>query len=234
MIKLTILSVLSLSTVVLPVSAQCPSNIAPTYPHWSFQDIQWTYTGALSSSAVSAGANTWNSRESFIAVQASTLWNDIGFTDDNTLPSNLAETTLYNYGQTGNSCYLHTSACSNICFNTSRLDYADVKLSPNNISGAGNGWASYWGLTVAQAVDLVVKMTAAHEIGHVLTLADWNPGASNCSSPTVLSVYDEFYCQLSGGATACDGANVGASYVGWTLAPRSCDYCSVGGPTCSN
>jgi len=217
------------------VSAQCPANSDSSAPHWSFTDIQWTYYGSLSQAAVSSGALTWNARESFTTVAASTVYNDIGIVDDNTLPENLGETLVSNYGQANSSCYLRTSSsCNNICFNLSRIDYADVKLSPNNIGGAASGWASHWGLSTSDALNLTIKMTTAHEVGHVFGFKNWDPGAQNCSFPTIMSVYDEFYCQLSSGATSCDGATVAANYIGWTLASRSCDSCNVGPQTCSN
>lgn len=178
--------------------AACPNVAGTGNPRWSFTDVQWTYSGSLSNSAVSGGAASWNSRQSFTNVHAATGYDDIHIVDDSSL-TGLGEAQTYNYGNGGSACYLHKSySCSSICYNTSRAYYADVRLSNNNIGGAASDWAPVWGITVSAATDLITTMVSAHEIGYFFGLLNWD-GAQNCTDPTIMSVNDQFYCQLSRG-----------------------------------
>lgn len=176
-----------------------------------------------------AGATAWNSRQSFTSVQAGSTYLDLNIFDNNSIGPNLGEATVWNQGNGGSPCYLHRSAnCSAVCYNTSRIYYTDIKLSNNNIGGAGTDWASTWGLSTQAAIDLVTKMVVSHEVGHVFGLTNWDPGAQNCTDPTIMSVFDMFYCQLSGGPTSCDASNVSTVYSGWsTVSFATCGVCNL-------
>lgn len=213
-------------------SGACPNTITPSAPRWSFTTLEWTYTGVLSTSAVSEGAAAWNSRQSFTTIMPAETYNDVRIWDDNNIGPILGQITVYNYGNRGSACYLHRSTnCSQICFNTSRIYVADVQLNPNNIAGAAYDWASYWGISPADAVNRVTKITVSHEFGHFFGLSNWN-GAQNCADPTIMSVNDEFYCALTG-PTACDGSAVATVYSGWTTVGAACVVCNLSS-TCSN
>ena len=211
-------------------SAACP-NIAGSSPQrWTWTTLEWTYSGGLSTSAIATGASSWNSRQSFTTVQASTGWEDISITD-NTSITGLGEIQVYNYGNGGSACYLKRSVCTDICFNTSRIYYADMRLNNNNIGGAAFDWASYWGLSPQAAVDFLVRGVVAHEIGHVFWLENYS-GPANCADPTIMSVNDHFNCALSA-PTPCDGNAVAGIYSGWsTVSVNTCGPCTTTG--CSN
>jgi hypothetical protein len=213
-------------------SAACPTIplLTPSPQRWSFDTLEWNYFGGgLSTSAISAGASTWNTRQSFTWVQASTGWNDIAISDD-TGVTGLAETQSFNHGNGGSPCYLKRSVCG-FCNNTSRIYHSEMRLNNNNIGGAASDWASYWGLTQQQAVDFLVKGVVAHEIGHIFWLNNYN-SSQNCTDPTIMSINDLMYCALSA-PTVCDGNAVGNVYSGWsTVSENPCVECTS--TSCSN
>ncbi len=187
-------------------------------------------SGGLSTSAIAAGASNWNTRQSFTTVQASTGWNDISISDSSAV-TGLAETQVYNYGNGGSACYLKRSVCTNICFNTSRVYYADIRMNNNNIGYVATQWASYWGLAGQDAIDFLVKGNVGHEIGHIFWLENYD-APTNCTDPTIMSINDHFYCSLSA-PTSCDGSAVSAIYSGWsTVSVNSCGPCTT--TSCSN
>jgi hypothetical protein len=225
----------SLSVAAGPAAAQCPTG-TPMTQRWPWTTLEWTYSGGLSITAVSQGASNWNSREFFTTVRASTGYLDIQMSDS-TVPPGLADIVVYNYGNSSpqSSCYLKQSTyCAPLCFNTSLIYYSVARLNNNNIGGAGAGWASTWGLTQQQAIDLVTRMTVGHEIAHILESSTNIDTAASCSpNPTILSVNDEFYCPLDS-PTACDGSNVSSVYAGFsTSACNPCCACNLSS-SCSN
>lgn len=229
----------ALCCLALPVVAAfgaCPNNITPSAPRWSHTGLEWNYMGiGLSNSDVAAGASSWNSRQSFTTIQPTIIYDDINIWDDNNIGTDLANITVFNYQQSGSACYLKQSVnCPGVCFNTSRINFADIRLSPNNIAGAAYGWASNWSLSQSDALSRTVKMVVAHELGHFFGLSNWDPGAANCTDPTIVSVFDIFYCQLFSGPTSCDGSTVGSIYSGWAVYTRACGFCSSSSPACSN
>jgi len=150
--------------------AACPNNVASSPPRWSFTTIDWVYSGGLSSAQVGAGATAWNSRQNFTSVQAGSTWLDLNIFDNNSIGVNLGEATVWNQGNGGSPCYLRRSFnCAAVCYNTSRIYYTDIKLSNDNIGGAGTDWASIWGLSTSAAIDLVTKMVVSK-----LTYARWS------------------------------------------------------------
>src|SRR2546426_620 len=124
-------------------SAACPSLTSGTPARWSWTTLEWTYSGGLSTTAISLGASGWNSYESFTTVQSSTGFLDIVISDSTAVPG-LAEIEVFNFSQGSpqSACYLKQSTyCPSICFNTSRIYCAAMRLNNNNIGGAGSDWA---------------------------------------------------------------------------------------------
>lgn len=217
--------VLLCCAVTAPVRGACRSTAATSPQRWSFTTMEWTYSGTFSTTGIAGAASAWNAKQSFSTIQSSTFWNDIGITDSSAV-TGLAESQTYNYGNGSSPCYLkRSSSCSSICFNTSRVYFADIRLNPSNIAGA----ASDWGYTVNNVVQGVIS----HEIGHIFWLDHPSDMTTNCTDPTIMSVNDHFYCALTG-PTACDGSEVGSVYLGWnTVSNSTCGTCNLN-TSCSN
>jgi hypothetical protein len=208
--------------------AACTFVAQPTpYKRWTFTTLEWTYSGTLPRSAISGGASSWNPRQSFTLVLEGGF-DDIRITDDNTLPSpELGRTVVFDYSSGGSACAFHPDAsCPSICYNTSRVYFATVGLSPNNISSEASNWTVAWGVTQDQAVFIITKMVVAHEVGHVFWLAD-SEAAIDCADASIMNVNESLVCRLEGGATDCDGRNVGMVYSGWTTVGSPCGLCDT-------
>ncbi len=208
-------------------SAQCVYGFQYTTSRWVFTTLNWTYSGTgLPKSAVSQGANGWNSGQSFTSISESTFFDDIHIVDSNSIGTNQAEIQLYR-SDNGNPCNGKRSyGCPTLCFNSSKLWRADVRLSPNNIAGAAYGWGGYWGLGTLDAIARATRIAVAHEFGHFFSMGEVS-APQNCSNPTIMSLNDEFYCSLTQ-QTACDSAMVSTRYSGVTTYPSSCYQCDAG------
>jgi hypothetical protein len=153
-------------------SAECPTLTSGSPARWTWTTLEWTYSGGLSTTAISQAASAWNSGQSFTTVQSSTGFLDIVISDSTAVPGT-AEIEVFNYsaGTPQSPCYLKRSVnCSSICFNTSRIYRAEMRLNNDNIGGAGSDWASTWNLSTQDAIDRVTKWAVGHEIGHFFGL----------------------------------------------------------------
>lgn len=72
-------------------------------------------------------------------------------------------------------------------------------------------------------------MTASHELGHALDLDDYM-GATDCSSPTIMSYSDSNECTpIFLGPQSCDVNAVHTAYNGYSVLPFSqCAGCGNG------
>ena len=215
-------------------SAQsCPNIVGTGTPRWTFTQLEYHYSGGLTLSYVMDGVQSWNPLQSKVTFSYGVTWDDVNITDDTSI-TGLGESQTYNYGNGGSARYLHKSiGCTNVCFNTSRTYFEAVRLNANNIGGAGYDWAPIWGMSGGDAVNLVTKNVAAHEVGHSFGLENWD-GSDTCGvNTTIMSVNDQFYCKLSG-PTSCDASAANSYYSGWTTVDfNTCGTCSLS-TSCSN
>ena len=217
-------------------SAQCPSLPMASPQRWTYNTLQWTYSGGLSTVGIAAAAAGWNSpSQTFTTVQAATTFDDFHISDDASV-FGLGEIDIFTFsnagpGQTPHACYLKPSlSCGGICFNNTRIQRATVKMNNNNIGGAASNWAPIWGVTFTTAVNTIVQKTISHELGHFFWLEEIS-AAANCTNPTIMSINDGFYCAISN-PTACDTSAVAGIYSGWSTVSSTCQTCNLGG-SCS-
>ena len=185
-------------------------------------------------SDVSAAFGTWTSAQSITPFERYTgsIPNMIAVADGSLGADTYGLTQVYSFAGNppsvpSSACYLHQGVdCPDMCGNTSHQMLAKVTLDNSKMSSN----------IFARDAHFLTEFTMAHEIGHVIGIAEYN-GSVDCASTdtTIMSATEGLQCGFKG-PQGCDATYEASRYSGVTVFPWNSCGSSGCSPTntCSN
>lgn len=187
---------------------------------WSWNPVGYDSTTSYGLVAVNEAMARWNSAQSKIPLQYSTVEQDILIYDVSSLPGALAGTANYSQG-CNPTCYRYTNECTGVCLDTGAMYYSDILLNTTAINATANAMGA--------SVTAFVTTTIAHEIGHSLLLDHSNPlsRVGRCSEvgSIMYPTQTVFLCGVNS-PTFRDTSGINSIY------PSSPSYCPLGNNYC--
>ena len=182
-------------------------------------------SGSSLSGYIDSVATAWNGVQSVFTLTKSNLEDDIYFCDTTLRPGTYGVTNRYP-PQLGQTCAFKVDVCL-ICENTSKVYQALIGLDAAQIRAISPTQAD---------LDRLAPSVIAHELGHVLQLADRfvSTYPSGCNGYQTIMVTGDPVSRSKclTAPTPCDGLQVATAYVSGR--PQAgCDRCSINAPSCN-